>query len=1050
MRRQFLSQMLVTAMKTSYNEQGKQLCDEDTRIDILSDIRMWVYDTSSKSQNFLWLTGDPGSGKSTIAASIARECERTGILWAQFFISRNNADTTEPKSYFPTIARQLCNHIPDSDVTLEIHDALKEDPFLMDDISADQASKLFIDALEVASKLDPERPIVVVIDGLDETSRPRLRIAADIFSKLFAKLRCRNAKVFISSRTEDDIQKPFSKAFDVKHVKHIHLDTSDDSSIRDVSIFLRRRIGEIVENNDLNWEEWPGKARMQLLCARASGLFIWAATVVKFFQEQIGTMGMECLNYLLDAFTAEGMGDINALYGAALQLVYKDQTNSWAFETFRRIVGCIAVLHEPLCLAEIDDLLDLRQDASRARVDIQHFVRRLRTVLVVGSDSIDSRTIPRLHKSFFEFITSEHADIRFRVDPTVSNGELAMRCLHQLAGLRAKRVSTNSLAKVVEPLPAGLGYALQFGFLHFPEATRTMSGIAIMNSTLQLPELQKLLLLPANDLSCSRHVGVAFPPNKKHIAISWNSTIWLWDMTNGQPINRSIQHHPGLVLSVAFSPDGKRVVSGCSDHKARVWDSQSGQPIGPPSLDHTDWVQSVAYSPDGKQIVSGSNDCKVRIWDSQSGELIRLPFRGHRNHVWSVAFSPDGKLIASGSEDRTVGIWDSKSGEPVQPRLKGHTGGVYSVSFSLDGKRIVSGGGDHTVRIWDLQSRQSIRTSHRGHTGNVTSVAFSPDGKRVVSGGGDRTVRIWDSQSGEAIGLPSKGHTGGVTSVSFSPDGKQVVSGSRDRTVRVWDSRSGEPFGTPFRGHADWVRSVSFSSDGKQIASSSEDQTSRLWDLQSGKPIGPPFQNDTTMVRSVAFSPDAKYIICVSLDDGVQFWDLQTGLPMGLSLQGETKELISIAMSPEGSRIAAASSNGIIYLWDAATHQFVSPPAESSIDGFKSLTFSTDGSRLILAGIDGSNRVWNAKNGEPMDASQSSESFLIGNNEVMSFDMKQGWSSGRFFNAPLLWFPSNNPNAGVWAYIDGKVISNNGRGSATIIDVNDVVPERIRGTSLRL
>ena len=113
---------------------------------------------------------------------------------------------------------------------------------------------MFLDAIEAASKLDPKKPVVVVIDGLDETERPRLRVTADIFSKLFAKLRCRNVKVFISSRTEGEIQKPFSKAFDVRHVKHIHLDTSTDSSLRDVSLFLRRRIAEIVENNDLNWE----------------------------------------------------------------------------------------------------------------------------------------------------------------------------------------------------------------------------------------------------------------------------------------------------------------------------------------------------------------------------------------------------------------------------------------------------------------------------------------------------------------------------------------------------------------------------------------------------------------------------------------------------------------------------------------------------------------------------------------------------------------------------------------------------------------------------
>jgi Cdc6-like AAA superfamily ATPase len=170
----------------------------------LADINQWVYNIPNRSQSFLWLTGDPGSGKSAITASVARECKDAGILWAQFFINRNNADTTDPRSYFPSIARQLADHISDSTVTRAIHDALKIKPSLMDDISSEQASRLFLDALKAASELDPSKPVVVVIDGLDETDRSRLQVTADIFSTLFSKLGCRNAKVYISSWTEDD------------------------------------------------------------------------------------------------------------------------------------------------------------------------------------------------------------------------------------------------------------------------------------------------------------------------------------------------------------------------------------------------------------------------------------------------------------------------------------------------------------------------------------------------------------------------------------------------------------------------------------------------------------------------------------------------------------------------------------------------------------------------------------------------------------------------------------------------------------------------------
>ena len=227
------------------------------------------------------------------------------------------------------------------------------------------------------AKQKPQKPVVVVIDGLDETSRPWLRFMVGIFSELFAKLCCRNAKVFISSHTEDDIQKPFSKAFSVKYVKHLHLDTSTDSSIQDVTNFLGRRVAEIVKHNDLSWEEWPAKDQMQALCIQAAGLFIWAATVVKFFQEQIDVMGQECLNDLLDVLSIKGMGDINVLYHTILLLMYKDQMDDWVFETFHQVVSCIVVLQEPLCLMKLSNLLDLWQPMSSQSVNIKHFVHRL-------------------------------------------------------------------------------------------------------------------------------------------------------------------------------------------------------------------------------------------------------------------------------------------------------------------------------------------------------------------------------------------------------------------------------------------------------------------------------------------------------------------------------------------------------------------------------------------------------------------------------------------------------------------------------------------------
>jgi hypothetical protein len=193
----------------------------------------------------------------------------------------------------------------------------------MDDISQRQAGKLFVDSLKVASSTNLSKPVVVVIDGLDETDTTRLHYTAEIFSKALVDLPC-NVKVFISSRTEDNIRKPFSDTFHVKHVKHVHLDTAADSSIRDVSTYLSRNIVTIVERHHLDVLQWPGEERMRELCNQASGLFIWAVTTIKFIEDQIEMWGRGCLDDVLNELNSQGMGDINMLYGAILRLTHRN------------------------------------------------------------------------------------------------------------------------------------------------------------------------------------------------------------------------------------------------------------------------------------------------------------------------------------------------------------------------------------------------------------------------------------------------------------------------------------------------------------------------------------------------------------------------------------------------------------------------------------------------------------------------------------------------------------------------------------------------------
>ncbi|MDX2163429.1 MAG: NB-ARC domain-containing protein [bacterium] len=248
---------------------------------------------------------------------------------------------------------------------------------------------------------------------------------------------------------------------------------------------------------------------------------------------------------------------------------------------------------------------------------------------------------------------------------------------------------------------------------------------------------------------------------------------------------RTITVPEGAVNSVAFSPDGKWIVSA-SDNTVRVWDAATGAAVRT-LTGHEDDVNSAAFSPDEKWIVSASGDNTVRVWNAATGAEVRV-LTGHTDIVNSAAFSPDGQWIVSASDDNTVRVWDAATGAAVRT-LTGHTSTVNSAAFSPDGQWIVSAAWDGTVRVWEAGTGAAVRTL-TGHEDVVNSAAFSPDGQWIVSASDDGTVRLWDATMGtERLTLDLDSCR--VFSASFSPDSRWLVSVSEDKTLRVWDADTG-------------------------------------------------------------------------------------------------------------------------------------------------------------------------------------------------------------------------------------------------------------------
>jgi len=283
------------------------------------------------------------------------------------------------------------------------------------------------------------------------------------------------------------------------------------------------------------------------------------------------------------------------------------------------------------------------------------------------------------------------------------------------------------------------------------------------------------------------------------------------------------------IWSIAYSPDGKQIVSGGSGGTMRFWDANAQQTNV--FSEDAGQVYSVAYCPRGNWIVSGARNRSLKLWHAKTGRQVRI-FSGHTDNVISVTFSPNGRFVLSGSYDNTIRLWDRITAREIRT-FSGHTKGVVSVAFSPDGSRIVSGSIDRTVKVWDTATGREIHNIEL--SGNVICAAFSPDGKMVAAGDG-RHIRFLDAVTFQEI-RSFLGYDSGSTPFVFSPDGRQIILGRIDGTLKLWDVETGREIHTFYR-HGARVLAVAFSPDGKHIVSGAgDDRPIRLWDAATGQEI---------------------------------------------------------------------------------------------------------------------------------------------------------------------------------------------------------------------
>lgn len=233
-----------------------------------------------------------------------------------------------------------------------------------------------------------------------------------------------------------------------------------------------------------------------------------------------------------------------------------------------------------------------------------------------------------------------------------------------------------------------------------PDGKSLVAGSQLgMVSVWDLPQQQQRM---ASHSGRGSAMALALSPDGQNLVSGGEDRrMFVREVATGR-FHRIIHGHTGKINAISYCSDGRHFASAAADKTCRIWDSTNGQEVRKLDTNEATGFQSVAYSPDGKKLVTGTKDL-IQIWDPATGkELAKMP--GHKGLVNALAFSKDGKMLASVGEDGDVQVWDPASGRLMR-RLGRHNKAANALAFAPDGKTLATGGEDNQLLIWDVSPR---------------------------------------------------------------------------------------------------------------------------------------------------------------------------------------------------------------------------------------------------------------------------------------------------------------------------------------------------------
>jgi len=451
----------------------------------------------------------------------------------------------------------------------------------------------------------------------------------------------------------------------------------------------------------------------------------------------------------------------------------------------------------------------------------------------------------------------------------------------------------------------------------------------------------------------------------------FTSTGILPSITRGVQIPELVTQtgHSRAITSLAFSQDGKLLVSRGEDETLRLWDVSTGSELQ--ALEDSNGSGKPCFIPNSKLLASSDYNGSIKLWNLHSGVEYQIKKPPGSN----FALSADCGLMAI-AERETITLWSVDKGSAYRtlPEAPGY---MHLVTFSPDGKIVAGADYQGRVTLWDLRAN-SVRTVNT-QTDYIGSLTINPDNKSFAIANLSSSVTIWDIATGAQIKILN-GKADRIRAIAYSPLGDLIAGGGDNHLLRIWDTTTSAEL-AKLQNHTGWIRAVAFSPDGKLLASGSEDRTITLWDVASRTELRE-FRGRTSIINAVAFHPDGNLLASGGDSGSITLWDARNGgqvrtfrptpdfFTQVAALGGKptlshkdwhVDAITSVAFSPNGKLLVAASNNGAIMLWEVNAgveiKRFRSPGPVTS------LAFNPQGTLLASTDWNNLTTIWNIDSG---------------------------------------------------------------------------------------